>query len=88
MAARLASNLAWQLSKSAAFEQAAEVLPSLEDSDDLIAKLDDRLKLNITGKWIAQIQYVLDFDDSTPPGVEEADHRIVLGIGWNFGPES
>lgn len=84
-ALRLASNLVWQLSKSAAFEQVAEVLPSLEDSEDLIAKLDNRLKLNITGKWIAQIQYVLDYDDSTPPGVEEADHRVVLGLGWNFG---
>jgi hypothetical protein len=63
----------------------AEVLPSLEESEDLLAKLDNRLKLNITGKWIAQIQYVLEYDDSTPPGVEEADHRVVLGIGWSFG---
>jgi putative salt-induced outer membrane protein YdiY len=86
VAARLASNLTWQVSKSAAFEQVAEVLPSLEESEDLLAKLDNRLKLNITGKWIAQIQYVLEYDDSTPPGVEEADHRVVLGIGWSFGP--
>jgi len=86
VAARLASNLTWQVSTSAAFEQVAEVLPSLEDSEDTIAKLDNRLKLNITGKWIAQIQYVLEFDNSTPPGVEETDHRIVLGIGWSFGP--
>ncbi len=85
LAARLASNLAYQISESSAFEQVAEVLPSLEDSDDLIAKVDNRLKLKITGKWSAQIQYVLDFDNSTPSGVEEADHRIVLGLGWNFG---
>jgi len=92
VAARLASNLAWQISKSAAFEQVAEVLPSLEDSDDLIAKLDNRLKLNITGKWIAQIQYVLDFDGSVPTGSnpgpdgkEETDHRVVLSLGWDFG---
>ena len=81
----MASNLTWQVSKSATFEQVTEVLPSLEDSEDLVAKLDNRLKLNITGKWIAQIQYVLDYDDSTPVDVEEADHRVVLGIGWDFG---
>src|SRR5262245_16572189 len=40
VAARLASNLTWQISQSAAFEQVAEVLPSLEDSEDLLAKLD------------------------------------------------
>jgi putative salt-induced outer membrane protein YdiY len=93
VAARLASNLIYQISASASFEQVAEVLPSLEDSEDVIAKLDNRLKMKITGKWIAQIQYVLDFDGSVPTGSdpgpdgkEETDHRIVLGIGWNFGP--
>lgn len=85
VAARLASNLIYQVSKSASFEQVAELLPSLEDSDDVIAKLDNRLKLNIVGKWIAQLQYVLDFDGSTPNGVEETDHRVVLGLGWGFG---
>lgn len=94
VAARLASNLTYQISKSATFEQVAELLPSLEDSEDVIAKVDNRLKLNITGKWIAQIQYVLDFDGSVPtgsdgPGIadgkEETDHRVVLSLGWDFG---
>jgi len=82
---RVASNLAYQISKTAAFEQVAEAYPSLEDSDDVVAKLDNRLKLNITGKWIAQIQYVLDFNSSPPNFVEETDHRVVLGLGWSFG---
>lgn len=92
VAARIGSNLTYQISKSASFEQVAEILPSLEDSNDVIAKIDNRLKLNITGKWIAQIQYVLDFDGSVPTGAgpgpdgkEETDHRIVLGLGWSFG---
>jgi len=96
LAARLASNLAYQISKTAAFEQVAEILPSLEDSEDVIARVDNRLKLNITGKWIAMIQYVLDFDGSPlagplgpgiPDGKDETDHRVVLSVGWNFGPE-
>jgi len=93
VAARLASNLTYQISKSSAFEQVAEVLPSLENSEDVIAKIDNRLKLNITGKWIAQIQYVLDFDGSVPSGAdpgfdgkEETDHRVVVSVGWSFGP--
>jgi putative salt-induced outer membrane protein YdiY len=84
-AVRLASNLAYQISSSSSFEQVAEVLPSLDDSEDVIAKIDNRLKLNITGKWIAQIQYVLDFDGSVPPGNDETDHRVVLSVGWSFG---
>ena len=92
VAVRLGSNLAYQVSKSTSFEQVAELLPSLEDSEDVIAKLDNRLKLNIAGKWIAQIQYVLDFDGSVPAGSQpgsdgkkETDHRVVLAIGWDFG---
>jgi len=85
VSARVASNLIYQISKSASFEQVAEAFPSLEDSDDVVAKLDNRLKLNITGKWIAQIQYVLDFDSTTPNFIEETDHRVVLSLGWSFG---
>lgn len=84
-ALRLASNLGWKLSASSSFEQVAEVLPSLDDSEDVIAKIDNRLKFNITGKWIAQIQYVLDFDGSVPAGNDETDHRVVVGVGWSFG---
>lgn len=82
---RVASNYARNLSTTTTFEQVAEAFPSLDDSDDFVAKVDNRLKLNITGKWIAQIQYVLDFDNSTPTGIKEADHRVVLSVGWNFG---
>lgn len=84
-AGRLASNLAWTISESTSFEQNAELLPSLEDSENLIARFDNRLKVNLTENWIAQLQYVLDFDGETPPGVEEADHRVVFGLGWTFG---
>jgi putative salt-induced outer membrane protein YdiY len=85
VAARLASVLAYQISTSSTFEQTAELFPSLEDSEDFIARVDNRLKMVITGKWIAQIQYVLDYDDSVPAGNDEADHRVVLSVGWSFG---
>ena len=85
VAVRVASNLGWVISERTSFEQVAEAYPNLEDSEDFIAKVDNRLKMIITGKWIAQLQYVLDFDDSTPSGIEEADHRFIMGIGWSFG---
>ena len=84
-ALRFASNLAWTISETTSFEQNAEILPSLEDSENVIAKVDNRLKVNLTENWIAQLQYVLDFDGETPSGVEETDHRVVFGIGWTFG---
>lgn len=85
LAVRAASNLDYKISKSASFVQRAEVLPSLEDSDDVIANVDNILQLNITGSWIAQIQYVLNFDGSVPSGNDEADHRVVLTLNWSFG---
>ena len=85
VALRLGSNLAWQISKTSAFEQVAEILPSIEDSEDVIAKVDNRLKTNLGGKWIAQLQYVLEWDDSVPAGNTESDHRVVASIGWSFG---
>jgi putative salt-induced outer membrane protein YdiY len=85
LAARVASNLAYAISKNSSFEQVAEVYPSLEDSEDLLAKVDNRLKMNISGNWIGQIQYVFEFDDSTPPDVKEADHRVLASIGWSLG---
>ena len=81
-ALRVASNLAWQISKTSAFEQVAEVFPT---QGDTIARLDNRLKLNITAKWIAQLQYVLDFDESPATGADQTDQRVVLGLGWSFG---
>ncbi len=81
-ALRLASNLTWQISKTSAFDQVSEVFPS---AGDTIARLDNRLKMNITAKWIAQLQYVLDFDNSPAKGAEQTDHRVVLGLGWSFG---
>ena len=88
LAARLASILTWQISQNTSFDQTAETFPSLEDSEDSISKISNTLKTNIAGNWISQLQYVLDYDDSTPPGVEEADHRVVLGIGWSLSPPS
>jgi len=85
LAARLASNLTWQITKNTSFDQVAETFPSLEDSEDSISKITNSLKTTIAGNWISQIQYVLDYDDSTPPGIEEADHRVVASIGWSLG---
>jgi putative salt-induced outer membrane protein YdiY len=84
-ALRLASVLAWQISKSTSFDQTAEAFPSLQGAEEFVARIDNRLKANLTAKWIAQLQYVLDFSDDTPPGTEETDHRVVLGLGWSFG---
>ncbi len=85
LAVRLGSNLFWQLAERTAFEQVAQAYPSLEGAEEFVAKIDNRVKTNLTEKWIAQLQYVLEFDDDTPGGVEETDHRVVFGLGWSFG---
>jgi len=83
LGARLASNLNYGLSENSSFEQVTEYLPSLENFKNLYFKVDNRLKMNIAGNWIGQLQYVFEYTE--PPGGFRVDQRLVFTIGWSFG---
>jgi putative salt-induced outer membrane protein YdiY len=85
-ALRLASNLWYEIhkEKGTIFEQTNEVFPSLEDSKDVTAKTDNRLKTSLTDRMFAQLQYVVDYDNTPADGFKRIDQRIVFTLGWSF----
>ncbi|MAB80323.1 MAG: hypothetical protein CMJ89_13295 [Planctomycetes bacterium] len=83
-ALRLGSNITYQVSKATTFEQVAEFLPSL-NGETYYTKWDNRLKMEVLNNWIAQLQYVLEYNDQPSIGAVRADYKFVFTLGWSFG---
>ncbi len=66
------------------FGQTAEVFPSLEDIEDISGKLDTRVRVSITDDMFAQLQWVMDYDNTPAEGAYRMDHRVILSLGWGF----
>ena len=81
---RLAGNLFKQFNSDLTLTQSAEILPSLEESDDINAKLDSKLKLNLTESMFTSFQWVLDYDNTPSGSNDRVDNRLVLSLGWSF----
>ena len=90
LAAQLAARLALELRENIEFESDLQLYPSLEDSEDLNAKWDNRLRSALTESMFAQIQVVIDYDKSpavdagTGLELDDIDTRVVLTVGWSF----
>jgi putative salt-induced outer membrane protein YdiY len=83
IAARLAETLGWQIKKELKFDHSIELFPSLEDAEDIFGKMNNALKLNLTDKLYAQLQWVMTYDN-TPAADERMDNLYMLTIGWSF----
>jgi putative salt-induced outer membrane protein YdiY len=83
-ALQLSWDFKWQIAESLRFLQNTAVFPSLEDSDDVYAKADSRLRWTMGDSMFSQLQWVWDYDNTPAPGKERSDHMVVLGIGWDF----
>src|SRR5262249_20236019 len=64
VAARVAENLGWQINKDVKFEHSVEAFPSLEDMNDFFGKMDNRVKVSLTEKMFAQLQWVMNYDNT------------------------
>lgn len=84
VAARGAYTWDWNINKSMVFYHAGEIYPSLEDKEDVYVKLDTRLKVTLTEKMFAQLQWVMDWDNTPAAGKERLDNRYLLTLGWSF----
>jgi putative salt-induced outer membrane protein YdiY len=84
IAARIANNITWVINENTTFENTAEVLPSLEDSDDFYGKSDTKLKVALSKAMFAQLQWVYQFTNEPADGKERNDNLVVLGVGWKF----
>jgi putative salt-induced outer membrane protein len=84
VAARLAYNADWKPDDKWAFGQKTEVFPSLEDSDDVTARVDTNAKLMLTEKMFAQLQWILTWDNTPPSGASGTDSLFLIMLGWSF----
>lgn len=81
---RGAFTLQWDITDRVRFLQFAEAFLSLETSDDVFVRHDARLQAKLTEAMIAQLQWILLYDNTPAPGNERVDHTLNLSVGWTF----
>ncbi len=84
VAARLAYNWGYTPSERWGLSQTAEILPSVEETADVTSKVDTRLKATLGSSMFAQLQWVMDWDNTPAAGAERVDSLYLLTVGWKF----
>ncbi len=82
--ARLAYKYDRNLNKDWVFFNGGELYPSLENANDVYAKVDTRLKVTLSDQLYAQGQWVMDWDNTPAGANERIDNRYIISIGWTF----
>jgi len=84
LAARLAYKVDWKPNESWEAGQATEFIPSLEDADDMNARVDTHAKVLLSEKLFAQFQWLFTWDNTPADGAERVDNLYLLTLGWTF----
>lgn len=84
VAGRAAYAVDWVINTTWSFGQNAEIVPSLEDSDNVYAKVNTRLKASFSEAMFGQLQWLYDWNNSPATGAERVDNQYLLSIGWKF----
>lgn len=82
-ALRLAYDLDKKLSETTRFQQTAEAFPSL-DFSEFNGTLDSRVRVSLTDKMFAQVQWIARYNNNAPPGTGSTDNLWILSLGWEF----
>ncbi len=83
-AATLSYALEWQATETVTFLQDVNAVPSLEDGDDIYLRKDSRARVTLTEKMFAQLQWILDYDNTPAPGLRRVDNLFLITVGWEF----
>ena len=84
LSARGAYDVAWKVNQELEILHTGVAFPSLEDSADVYVKLDTRARVTLTESMFAQLQWVMDWDNTPAQGAERLDNRYLLSVGWSF----
>lgn len=60
------------------------VLPSLEDGDQIYTRLDTRLRYDMSTAWHLQLQHIWEWDNVPSPGLRRSDNRVLASVGYSF----
>ena len=83
-AARLAYSADHKPSERWEIGQAGALFPSLENSDDVSARVDTHAKVTLSEKLIGQLQWLYTWDNTPATGAERVDNLVLLTLGWTF----
>lgn len=64
--------------------QWGEVLPSVEDLEDVSVRVDSHARLTLTESMFAQLQHIYTWDNTPATGADRVDELWLLTIGWSF----
>lgn len=84
VAARLSASYFKRLSETTVIEINGEIAPSLKDSEDIYGRLDTRIKVDVNENLFAQLQWIIDWDNSPASGTDRTDQQILATLGWGF----
>lgn len=84
LAARLAYKAEYKVDDKWSAGQIGEIYPSLEDSDDVNARVDTHAKVMLTDKMFAQAQWLFTWDNTPASGAKRTDNLYLLTLGWSF----
>jgi len=84
LAARLAYKADYKATDKWSAGNGGELFQSLEDSDDVNARVDTHAKVSLTEKMFAQIQWIFTWDNTPATGADRVDNLLLLMLGWSF----
>ncbi len=84
VAARLAYGVEYKAIEKWLLSQTGQVFPSLEDSDDIYAKLDTKARVSLTEKMFAQVEWIYSWDNTPATGADRVDNLYLFTLGWSF----
>ena len=64
--------------------QWGEIFPSVEDSDDVSARIDTHARVSLSEKMFAQAQHIYSWDNTPATGADRVDELWIVSIGWSF----
>ena len=83
-ALRAAYNVAWFPSPAWEVAQSLSVFPELEDFSNYILNSDARVKVTLSDKLFAQLQWLHIFNETPAAGAERTDNNWMLSLGWSI----
>jgi len=82
--ARAAATFKQMIGARASFQQIAEFLPNLKDTEDLRIHSETAVVAPLSRLFSLKVAYVVDFDNQPEPGFGKTDRRLTTGLRVTF----
>ncbi|MCX5913560.1 MAG: DUF481 domain-containing protein, partial [Deltaproteobacteria bacterium] len=84
VAARLAGNFRYTLSKYLTFSDRLEFYPSLANANDFTLRNEAAILSPIGAGWSLKLANIIDYDNSPPQYISKTDMTWILGLQYSF----